>query len=169
MKSMSVRSGQNGGRKHVEHIQGGTPELKARREFLAQKDREAKTTYPLGCMLVCEIIKEGQQDAGCKYAFLYAERFGPVSLRGSMEAILNDRIKGHWNGDRLLGYPEELQNAKTELMRLGLRTTHIIENLCVFMNAPAWCMKPHRPNLENVREGTAIDAGLTVLADHFFS
>ncbi len=162
---MNIRQAQVAGRPKVVRTPGGTAEAIARREFLAKRDREAKTGYPLGIMLVNEIIDDAQHDAGCKYAALYAHRFGPITLKCSMEAILKDR-GGYREDGRDIAYPKRLLAAKTALMVLGIETVNIVENICVFMKCPAW-LGPHRPNVQDVREATAVYEGLSLLAKHF--
>lgn len=61
----------------------GTPENQTKREWLSQSGDPARATYPLGVMLVNDIIGQSLHDTGCRYAWLHRVVHGRVSIAAS--------------------------------------------------------------------------------------
>ena len=87
----------------------GTPELRRRLEWLAQGGDPAKAEYPLGIMLVNDIIDQKTHDAACRYAWLHCVVHGHVSLAASQ--IGAERLKNRHSGHVMT---EDMNDAELE-------------------------------------------------------
>ena len=153
------------GRIHYEtNRDHGTPELQARRLFLANGKDMALTTYPLGIMLANEVIDEDMHAAGCKFAWLHAILYGRASVTAqkfSVEAVGKDvhepdeawlcKRKADWN------------DACAVLKSLSRQHYDAIVSAAVYERVPGF-LKPKLQTGRDVKHGRLIVEGLAGLA-----
>lgn len=142
----------------------GTPELRARRRWMARDD-QVRSEYPLGVMLANEVISEPRHNAGCRYAWLYAVVHGRPSVaavsydgtqRGSTPHPDDDEHE-RWLGER----ERELKDADSAL---GSRqVVDMVRSVCVYGRYPRW-LKPVVPLDRDVRDARRLVEALRVLA-----
>jgi hypothetical protein len=146
-------------------IDRGTPELQARRAWLAGEGDAALASYPLGVLLANGDIGDDAHEAACRYAWLYGFVFGRTgaAARGWMGAPKGEPRE----------FPEQLAAAIESDLRAAaalLATKpdgkRALEEIVVFGRQPRW-MRPVAPNLADVAEAKSFHAALATLARHF--
>jgi hypothetical protein len=137
-----------------------TPEIEARRKWLAGRALEAMTGHPLDLMLINDAINQDQHDAGFYYAYLYGRALRrPTVAHAALESL----------GGRAAILDEENEARNLRLFRqvqaaIGSRAhVEAVENVCVFQRIPRW-MLPRAPSLRDVEEAGLLRDGLERVA-----
>lgn len=160
-KPVDKREGNGRAQRHRDH---GTPELQARREFLAGKGDKALTTFPLGILLANEVITEEEYRAGCRFAWLHAVVIGKHSLA----AIEFERSHGKSVREVDEDREAELQDRFRKSMDCfeSRRQRDEIVSLCVYERVPRF-MRPVIPTGRDILQAQIIKDGLYWLAESY--
>ena len=151
-------------------VDGGTPELQARRRALVGEADPALAAHPLGVMLARGLIGRAEHDAGCRYALLYARAVSrtELSVAHVYRRLLAESGRSHELDEASEARIQaQFRLGKNRLLAAGRRICSATENLAVFAR-PARFLDISRPG--ELKRGAAhaelaaVLEGLAVLA-----
>lgn len=152
----------------------GTPEIQARRLLLARGADPVFAEYPLGLMLVRNLVNADQHWAGCRYGMLYRLSVGrtQVTYNRLYEALAGGSGETRaFDADSLAEARERFLAAKRHLLAAGRGVARAVEDLVVFNAWPRFLNETRaaNDNLKSEAEGDLklVRQGLDVLLTGF--
>lgn len=149
---------------YTEHRDHGTPEVQSRRLWLSNGKDTALTAYPLGIMLVNEVIDEAMHQAGCKLSWLHTVLYGRPSVT-AQNFDVDSRGKASHEPDEkwLIERKREFNAACTALKSLSRQHYDTVISAVVYDRVPGF-LKPKLQTGRDVKEGRLLVDGLDHLA-----
>lgn len=149
-------------------VDRGTPELQARRRYLAQQGDAARASYPLGVLWANQQISDDQHRAGCRFAWLYAICFGRLSVaainyEGAPPAsgeTEDSPQRKRWRE----ACERELEAILKALGKRSAKHRQLMIDLCVYERAPAFLL-PRLPSPADVTEAKRFAEGIKIVTE----
>lgn len=142
----------------------GTPELQARREFLAGEGDKVLTTFPLGILLANGVITDEEYRAGCRFAWLHAVVIGKHSLAAIEFERSHGKSVREIDEDREAELQDRFRKSLDEFR--SRRQRDEIVSLCVYERVPRF-MRPVIPCGRDILQAQIIKEGLFELAEAY--
>lgn len=135
----------------------GTEQLRNHKALLLGKPRKgekinpALAEYPLGVLLARNLINTDQEEAGTKYAVLYAK-----SIR-MMRQLGFDPGRFILLEDDEARIEKKYMECRKRLRRCGVHVQHLVENIAVYRVLPSWVLLGKKAlqhaDLKRLRDG----------------
>lgn len=141
----------------------GTPELIAKRWALVGEGAAELAEYPLGVMLARGIITQDQHNSGQRYAWLYGNIIGRVTIKNVLAPSKGEAIEDPRQAEMEAAF----RLCKNALLMAGRRACNALENAAVFERLPYWLMREmgrvHVVRPSEIAERAAIRSALDAL------